>query len=786
MLRLLLLTNLFTLLSAQNCQVTPLLPWTPPPIRDSETLATRVGTAFSPVPAPNGVIYFADSYSRLRRLDPNGTITTLHRFPHPRFITKLDRNGILHVAIDGQILQRNGAEFTPIAGSGHPGFNAESGPALEVNLGAIRDFAFDRSNTLHILDAFSRLRVLESTGELRTIAGSNSRSSESGIPALSANLRTPAEIWFHADGTIILAGSGRIDPAGIFRTNTGLPIPRFAMPDGTLLVEIAPSALVPYDTPTVDKAVFSGYTGTPVAVTPEGDLLLSQVSPTERRLARFKNGVHTTIAAFPTPPGFFRPPTVLWDPTSQTTYYSTEAGVSRIQPTGAVLPIALDPDSPIALGPGNSIFAVKDRALVQVDANGVIRPVNTRNGPLPFTNFSRPPLARQSIAWSADGYLYWLANEGTINVWQASSETTATITADDARFLIALPDGSVAAWFAPAFIQNPPRLRRLVSASIGAELNNYPLTEISTASANFFVSRNSRLFHVTPSGTRLLTLAELNLPAPPTIASVSAIPGGVILAISAYNAIVPFRIDNIDTCESIPVPEIPANAIVNAANYLYAGAIGPGSLLAVFGKNLASPSAKAGLRDRFGAITSATEDVPDFGLPVLYATPAQMLIQGPPISSAFNWTWQGLTWFYPTRLIFQAATPALFTASATGAGPAAALNQDGSVNSASNPALPGTVVQFFGTGFGAVSEPVLPGELFSPATLSPLSNSASLRIGGQPAELLYAGGAPGQLSGIYQLNATIPLSTASGPQAVVLTVAGQQALSSAPVTIHVR
>lgn len=786
MIRLLLLTKLFTLLSAQTCQVTPLLPWTPPPIRDSESLATRVGTAFTPIPAPNGVFYFADSYARLRRLDPGGAITTLHRFPHPRFTPKVDRNGVLHVAIDAQILQQQGAEFVPIAGSGRPGFNAESGPALDVNLGTIRNFAFDRSNTLHILDAFSRLRVLESTGQLRTIAGSNSRSFDFDVPALSANLRTPAEIWFHPDGTIILTGSGRIDTAGMFRANTGFPIPRFAMPDGTLLVDISPSILVPYDSPTVDKAVFSGYTGIPVAVTPEGDLLLLQASLTERRLARFKNGVNSTIAAFPNPPGFFLPPAVLWHPASQSTYYSSDTGVTRIPPAGAPAPIALEPYSPLALGPDNSIFAVKDNTLAQIDANGVIRPIISRNGPLTFTNRVLRASDRQSIAWSSDGFLYWLANEGVINVWQASSQTTITITAPDARFLVALPDGSVAAWVIPLANQAQSRLRRLVSASIGPELNNYPLTEIATASASFFVSRNSQLFQVTPSGTRLLTLAELNLPAPPIIASVSAIPGGAVLAISAYNAIVPFRIDNIDACESIPVPEIPANAIVNAANYLYTGAIGPGSLLAVFGRNLASASTQTGLRDRFGAISSATEDVPDFGLPVLYATPTQLLIQGPPISSAFNWTWQGLNWFYPTRLISQAATPALFTASATGAGPAAALNQDGSVNSASNPALPGTVVQFFGTGFGAVTEPVLPGELFSPAKLSPLGNPASLRIGGQSAELRYAGGAPGQLSGVYQLNATVPLSAASGPQVVVLTVAGQEAISSAPVTIHVR
>jgi uncharacterized protein (TIGR03437 family) len=46
----------------------------------------------------------------------------------------------------------------------------------------------------------------------------------------------------------------------------------------------------------------------------------------------------------------------------------------------------------------------------------------------------------------------------------------------------------------------------------------------------------------------------------------------------------------------------------------------------------------------------------------------------------------------------------------------------------------------------------------------------SLTIGGQPAQILYAGQAPDLVVGILQVNAVIPLNISSGPQPVVLTV----------------
>ena len=51
------------------------------------------------------------------------------------------------------------------------------------------------------------------------------------------------------------------------------------------------------------------------------------------------------------------------------------------------------------------------------------------------------------------------------------------------------------------------------------------------------------------------------------------------------------------------------------------------------------------------------------------------------------------------------------------------------------------------------------------------------------AEVVFAGGAPGQIGGVYQINVRIPAGLAPGPQPVAVSVSGQ---NGPPVQIFVR
>lgn len=94
-----------------------------------------------------------------------------------------------------------------------------------------------------------------------------------------------------------------------------------------------------------------------------------------------------------------------------------------------------------------------------------------------------------------------------------------------------------------------------------------------------------------------------------------------------------------------------------------------------------------------------------------------------------------------------------------------AINEDGSINSETNPAPLGSIVSLFGNGFGLGPLPVI--EPY-------ISSKESLPGGAQGMQVLFAGRAPGAAAGLYQVNAKVPLNAQTGrvPLRLVLRVAG--------------
>jgi uncharacterized protein (TIGR03437 family) len=129
-----------------------------------------------------------------------------------------------------------------------------------------------------------------------------------------------------------------------------------------------------------------------------------------------------------------------------------------------------------------------------------------------------------------------------------------------------------------------------------------------------------------------------------------------------------------------------------------------------------------------------------------------------------------------------AAAPAIFS---LGGGQGAILNQDGSVNGASNPAARGSYIEIYGTGEGQTNPSGVDGQIAnqSLANLPRPVGAFSLTIGGVPASYTYAGTAPQTFAGFFQVNAEIPASLAAGNQPIVLNVGGA---SSAPLNVAVR
>ena len=136
----------------------------------------------------------------------------------------------------------------------------------------------------------------------------------------------------------------------------------------------------------------------------------------------------------------------------------------------------------------------------------------------------------------------------------------------------------------------------------------------------------------------------------------------------------------------------------------------------------------------------------------------------------------------PVTVPLASAAPALFTLIPTGSGQAAAVNADGSLNSASHPAPVGSTITLYATGEGQTSPAGVDGKVASSPAPSPLLG-VQVMIGGQPATVISAGGALGFPAGMMQVTAVVPGGIHSGAAVpVVLLVGGVPSPSGVTIT----
>jgi uncharacterized protein (TIGR03437 family) len=136
----------------------------------------------------------------------------------------------------------------------------------------------------------------------------------------------------------------------------------------------------------------------------------------------------------------------------------------------------------------------------------------------------------------------------------------------------------------------------------------------------------------------------------------------------------------------------------------------------------------------------------------------------------------------PREIAVTASAPSLFTVGGSAQG--AILNQDGSLNGLQNGAQPGTIVVLYATGEGLTIPGGIDGMIVPSNALARPVLPVSVTVGGRPAEVVYAGSAPGQVAGLMQVNARLAADTPVGAQQVLLTVGN--ASSQSGVTLSVR
>jgi uncharacterized protein (TIGR03437 family) len=179
-----------------------------------------------------------------------------------------------------------------------------------------------------------------------------------------------------------------------------------------------------------------------------------------------------------------------------------------------------------------------------------------------------------------------------------------------------------------------------------------------------------------------------------------------------------------------------------------AGAVAPGSIVSVYGTNLAAGSATASENPLPKVLAGSRILINGLLAPLLSAGPTQINAQVPyevPPGIATVVAIEGNSVSTPVALQIQETAPGIF----------AVLNQDGTVNGPTHAAASGSTLLVLLTGLGP-TEPSLPTGVAAPAgqpvsALAPLSAT----LGGQPAPVLAAGLEPG-LVGVFLVTLSVP------------------------------
>ena len=235
---------------------------------------------------------------------------------------------------------------------------------------------------------------------------------------------------------------------------------------------------------------------------------------------------------------------------------------------------------------------------------------------------------------------------------------------------------------------------------------------------------------------------------------------------------------------------IQVQTVLNAAT-LAPTRLSPGEIVTITGIGLGPDTAVIGQPTSAGAFGTTLAGVQllfdGIPAPLLYVQKGQINAIVPYAvygrTSAQVQVQSGTTYSIPINLTVVDAAPGIFALGTLGSGQAAALNADFTVNSVTNPVDRGSVIMLYLTGEGQTDPPGQDGRVIMTDLRKPLLPVTAL-IGDQPAQVLYAGSSPTQVSGLCQVNLQIPAALSPGEQPVKVLIGGIS--SQAGVTIQVR
>jgi len=677
-----------------------------------------------------GALYIADSgNNRVRKILSGGVISTLlggsasTALATPTAVA-VDRSLTVYVAeyLSPIVHSYTAAGvWSNFAGSGAIGYAGDGGPAIAAELmNASHDLAPDLAGDVFVADGM-RVREVYADGLISTAAGDGYlHAVGDGTPATSAILYQPSAVEFDRSGNLFIA-------------DTGTERVRIVLATG-LIQTLAGDGLAGYNTDGVAATAAELNTPMGLAFDPSGNLLLSDTN--NQRVREISAGVISTFAG------------------------TGVAGTGQEGLTPVEMP--LRGQRGVCTGRDGSVYIVdtdNHRVLVAPPAGVVTTfagngsPGDAGDGESARTAQLNLPSAC-ALDGSGDMFIADTANHRIREVTPAgvietvAGSGTAGYSGDGGA-------ASAAALYAPSGVAVDGNGNLFI-----ADTGNHAIRLVTPDGAIHTIAGQRTAGFSGDGGEGLA--AFLNSPSGMLLDGA----GDLYFADTGNNR-VRRLVPETDTVTVGPAPVSAALALVNAASQSQ-GAVAPGEIVTIYGAAIGPTSGVTGSFDASGLVGNmlAGAEVSFDGVPapLFYAQASQINAQVPYTIAGESVTQVEV--FYQGQLAGTLSLPVVASAPALFA---AALNQDGSLNSSTAPAARGTVVTFFGTGEGLTNGANIAGQ----AAAAPYPIPAlpvTLTVAGIAAQLLYAGEAP-NFAGLLQVDAVIPGGfVPSGPVAVQLSV----------------
>jgi uncharacterized protein (TIGR03437 family) len=273
------------------------------------------------------------------------------------------------------------------------------------------------------------------------------------------------------------------------------------------------------------------------------------------------------------------------------------------------------------------------------------------------------------------------------------------------------------------------------------------------------------------------------------------------IAITQSGAATPFATVSVTlNVTGVPVPQ--PTTIFNSASSSY-GAIAPGELITIKGNNIGPSTAVSFSVNSNNTVSNTLGGVQVFfggiaGTPI-YVSATQVNVIVPYEIAGQAQT--NITLVYQNQTsagileTVAAQAPGMFTFNSTGSGQAAALNQNGTYNGpaaglvingqnlSTTPASAGQVIALFMTGGGQTNPPSSTGTVTPTSQLYSIAN-VTASINGVPATVAFAGAAPGEVTGVMQVNLIVPQGVHGNNLSVTVTVNGVASVLGPTVAVQ--